>query len=127
MVMKESRRAMLKLLTSAAGAIVAAPRVFGQQSQVPIIPGMGQDASQPGTLGSTGEPPGLDPHKLTKMMLDENQKEMKKNVEKLFQLASELKQQVEKTDSTKVLSVSLVKKAQEIAKLAKQIEDRAKG
>jgi hypothetical protein len=34
---------------------------------------------------------------------------------------------VEKTDSTTVLSLAMLKKAEEIEKLAKQIKDRAKG
>jgi len=38
-----------------------------------------------------------------------------------------LKTEVEKTDSTSVLSIGMVKKAEEIEKLAKQIKDHAKG
>jgi hypothetical protein len=34
---------------------------------------------------------------------------------------------VEKTDATTVLSLGMVKKAEEIEKLAKQIKDHAKG
>ncbi|HUI74728.1 MAG TPA: hypothetical protein VLX32_07270 [Candidatus Acidoferrum sp.] len=64
---------------------------------------------------------------MTKAILEENQKNLKKDAEKLYKLASELKDQVEKTDSTTVLSLALVKKAEEIEKLAKQIKDRAKG
>ncbi len=42
-------------------------------------------------------------------------------------LASELKTEVEKTDSTTILSLAMLKKADEIEKLAKQIKDQAKG
>ncbi len=42
-------------------------------------------------------------------------------------MVSELKDQIEKTDSSSTLSVSVVKKAQQIEKLAKQIKDLAKG
>jgi hypothetical protein len=59
--------------------------------------------------------------------LEENEKDIKKKVEKLFQLATELKDEVDKTDSAKVLSVGMVKKAEEIEKLAKDIKSRAKG
>jgi len=48
-------------------------------------------------------------------------------VRKLYELASDLKNEVEKTDSTTILSVAMLKKADEIEKLAKQIKDRAKG
>ena len=53
-----------------------------------------------------------------KKILESNDKDMKKKVEQLYQLASELKEEVEKTDSSKVLSLNLVKKAEEIEKLA---------
>jgi hypothetical protein len=63
----------------------------------------------------------------SKAMLEANQKDIKKNIERLFQLASELKAQVEKTDSVQVLSVAMIKKAEEIEKLAKGIRSRAIG
>lgn len=68
-------------------------------------------------------PPKLDP----KLILEAHQKEIKKNVEKLFDLASELKAEVEKTDAVQVLSVGMLRKTEEIEKLAKEIRARAKG
>jgi hypothetical protein len=62
-----------------------------------------------------------------KVLLEENQKEIKKNVEKLYELASQLKEEVEKTDATTVLSLAMVKKADEIERLAHHIKERAKG
>jgi len=59
--------------------------------------------------------------------LEENEKDIKKKVERLFQLATELKDEVDKTDSVKVLSLAMLKKADEIEKLAKDIKSRAKG
>lgn len=63
----------------------------------------------------------------TKAILEENQKDIKKRVEKLFQLASDLKAEVEKTNSVQVLSVTMLRKAEEIEKLAHDIKVRAKG
>lgn len=63
----------------------------------------------------------------SKPVLEANQKDIKKSVERLFQLASELKAEVEKTDSVQVLSVAMLKKAEEIEKLAKEIRSRAIG
>jgi predicted methyltransferase len=63
----------------------------------------------------------------SKVALQENDKSIKKSVEKLFQLASELKAEVDKTDSVQVLSLAMVRKAEEIEKLAKDIKSRAKG
>ena len=62
-----------------------------------------------------------------KLLLEANQREMRKNVEKLYDLASELKAEVEKTDSVQVLSLGMVRKAEEIERLAKEIRNRAKG
>lgn len=60
-------------------------------------------------------------------LLKENQKNIKRDVERLADLAQELKQEVGKTDSADVLSLALVRKAEEIEKLAKAIKNRARG
>ena len=78
---------------------------------------------QPQQKEDESNQPKLDP----KLILEANQKEIKKNVERLYDLASELKAEVEKTDSVRVLSVGMLKKTDEIEKLAKEIRSRAKG
>jgi hypothetical protein len=55
------------------------------------------------------------------------QREIKGDVLKLYVLASELKEQVEKTDASSTLSLSMVKTAQQIEKLAKQIRNLSRG
>jgi hypothetical protein len=60
-------------------------------------------------------------------VLEENDKNMKKKVDRLFELATELKAEVDKTDSSKVFSLNLMKKAEEIEKLAREIKNRSKG
>jgi hypothetical protein len=85
-------------------------------SHIPQIP----DAS-----GSTGTddislPPRADP----KVQLKEGQKELRRDVDHLLQLAKDLKDESDKTPETDVLSLSLVKKAEDIEKLARQIRDR---
>ena len=67
------------------------------------------------------------PANASKAMLEERQKSIKKDVEKLYDLAAQLKTEVEKTDSTTTLSLAMLKKAEEIEKLARQIKDHAKG
>lgn len=59
--------------------------------------------------------------------LKRDQKQIKEDVEKLFTLAQGLKEQVEKTDSTNVLSLSFVENAKQIEKLAKQIRSLTVG
>jgi hypothetical protein len=56
----------------------------------------------------------------------QNEQEIRLEVQRLYAMASELKDELDKTNANQVLSVSLVKKAQDIEKLAKQIKDRAK-
>ena len=62
-----------------------------------------------------------------KKVLESNDKDIKTKVERLYFLANELRVEVEKTDSSKVLSMTLVKKAEEIEKLAHDIKNRSKG
>ncbi len=62
-----------------------------------------------------------------KPALEANQKEIKKSVERLYDLATELKAEVEKTDSVHVLSIAMLRKTDEIEKLAREIRSRAKG
>lgn len=48
-------------------------------------------------------------------------------MQKLYELATELKEHVDKSDASMVLSVSVVKKSQQIEKLAKHVKELAKG
>jgi type VI protein secretion system component VasK len=62
-----------------------------------------------------------------KALLEQRQKDIKKDIEKLFELATQLKAEVEKTDATTTLSLAMVHRAEEIEKLARQIKDNARG
>jgi hypothetical protein len=90
------------------------------QAPMPIKP-----APQEPRQGQDPDAPPLP--NLEKKVLEDNEKDMKKKVERLYELASELKDQVDKTDSTKVLSMDLLKKTEEIEKLARDIRNRSKG
>ena len=57
---------------------------------------------------------------------DERQKRLVSDTEKLLALATELHQDVEKTDKH-ILSVDVVKRAEEIEKLARSVKERMKG
>ena len=56
----------------------------------------------------------------------ERQKKLAEDTTKLLTLATELKEQVDKTNKD-ILSVDVIKKADEIEKLAKSVKDRMKG
>lgn len=69
-----------------------------------------------------------DPHqKLERMQIAnafiERQLALRRDTEKLLSLAAELKQNVDKT-SPNILSMDVIKKAQEIEKLAKSVKDK---
>jgi hypothetical protein len=87
-------------------------------------------ASTPTQKPVPGHPPEADVPLIPdpeKKILENNDKDMKKKVEQLYQLAKDLKDEVEKTDSTRVLSLDLVRKSEAIEKLAHDIRNRSKG
>ena len=57
----------------------------------------------------------------------QNQAQIRSDVDTLYALISDLKQEVSLTNSANVLSLSVVKKAKEIEKIAKQVKDLARG
>ena len=62
-----------------------------------------------------------------KQSLDQqNQLEIRLQVQRLYAMATELKDEVDNTNSNTVLNLAVLKRAQEIEKLARQIRDRAK-
>lgn len=71
--------------------------------------------------------PAFPPAATKKAILEQRQKDIKRDIEKLFDLATQLKTEVEKTDATTTLSLPMVKRAEEIEKLARQIKDNARG
>jgi len=101
-------------------AILRAQTERGQTKPTgrPSAPDPSPDADAPGARTEKSS---------TKIVLEANEKDIKKKIEKLFELATDLKAEVEKTDSSQVLSLAMVKKAEEIEKLAREIKTRAKG
>lgn len=61
-----------------------------------------------------------------KKELAQNQEKIREEVDRLFELATDLKAEVTRTDASLVLSATAVKKAHEIEKLAKDIKSRSK-
>jgi len=115
--MMESRRKLLIRLCTVGVPLGILARTVAAQFPVPPTPHHPDQKND--------EP--IVPKPDNKTILEANQKDIKKNVERLYQLASELKAEVEKTDSVQVLSVAMLRKAEEIEKLAREIKSRAKG
>ena len=114
----KNRRTFLGgLLISGVATRFAGAQAQGQNPKLPQDQKGGQDTTPENPLSPSAD----------KRILEENQKDIKKKVEKLYDLASELKAEVDKTDSSKVLSLNLVRKAEEIEKLARDIKNRSKG
>lgn len=118
--MLDTRRCFLNVL---AGAGTLA--LLGNAALAAQKPQTGRPIPNPAGDADDSDPfPAKSP---TKAMLEANEKDIKKNVDKLYQLVTDLKAEVEKTDSSQVLSLTLVRKAEEIEKLARDIKTRAKG
>ncbi len=120
--MQSSRRGLLLM------SLAVVPGIFVRFQDSPMQdPSRGKRRPDGSDDASNGPNPATLSAASSKAMLEERQKNIKKDVAKLYDLAAQLKTEVEKTDSTTVLSLAMLKKAEEIEKLAKQIKDRAKG
>jgi hypothetical protein len=118
--MQTGRRSFLSMIVVTFAAVRA---VFGGQRRSPLsgtphIP----DASR---SGSQGDEASWQKRNL-KEQLKENQKNLRRDADHLLQLAQELKDEADKTEQKDVLSLSLIHRAEEIEKLARQIKELAR-
>jgi hypothetical protein len=88
-----------------------------------------QKAQHPGQ----GEPPTPGEEELAKMKKgmekkanEQRQADLERDTDKLLQLATELKQYVDKSNKN-VLSIEVIKKCEEIEKLSRSVKDKMKG
>jgi len=125
--MSPSRRSLFSGIGTVLGILAVHPLVSafaasaGQTPQPLPSPHAPNPNYPPGLSGPDITPPDR------KKLDQQKQADVRADVEKLFGMVSELREQIQKTDSSSVLSVSVVRKAQQIEKLAKQIKDLAKG
>jgi hypothetical protein len=123
----------------AAGALVwIAAAGFTTRGQVNQFPTQGRQGTSTGgsqiptsrpaqpTLGPTTEVPSKIAIEQARSRNSERQKKLEDDTAKLLSLATELKEQVDKTNKD-IMSVDVIKKAEEIEKLAKDVKDRMKG
>jgi hypothetical protein len=121
----KKRSFIRQLLAWALGApfgllgIGAFAQMAGQQNPPNPAPGR----PNPGEPFPDNNAPKIDEKKILK----QNDETIKDDVEKLYDLASDLKKEVEKTDSVNVLSLPMIQKAEQIEKLAKQVKNLARG
>ena len=120
-----SRRGLMFALAAGAGALVSGSALYSHPQHPDIQPRPSPntpDPNHPWGLAGHGQPP-----RDSKTIAVQNQAEVKADVEKLYVLITELKEQVEKSDVNLTLPVSVVKKSHEIEKLAKHVKELAKG
>jgi len=123
--MQESRRTLLIGLAALAGAASLQAQNGGHPNPQPMpSPNAPTNPNAPAGLNNAGVGTG---DAKAKAIAEAHQKAVKDDVEKLYEMVSQLKQQVESTNLSSTLPVSLVKQAKEIEKLAKQIRENASG
>ena len=115
-------RLKLVVATLAMLAIYAATMLAAAQRPPQPIPS--PNAPNQSVPNGMNGPPIKDPD--AKVLDKQNQAEVKAEVEKLYALVFELREQMKQINGEATLSVNVVKKAQQIEKLAKDIKDRAK-
>jgi hypothetical protein len=114
-------------LSSMVVGLAAMGTLFAQDQQPQQGPEPSKVPSLPGS-DAAGKSPVDEPnfHPDPKAQLKENQRNAKRDAAQLLQLAQELKNEVDRTNQTDVLSLPLIRKAEEIEKLARQIRTLAR-
>jgi len=121
--MTETRRRMLTAFVGSAVFLPVKPFLGWLQDNSHVVKPHpypdGRDPSAPPVLDS---PSRVNP----KAIEMEREKEFRANVAKLYDLAAQLKEEVETTNTNSTLSLTVMKKAQQIEKLAKEIKNLAR-
>jgi len=106
------------------GQIVQQP--IQQPMQDPIQPRPGFPGSSHNPMDTPSPLDGSRAEQQEKARSTDRQKRLVADTDKLLALATDLKQQVDKTNQN-ILSVDVIKKADEIEKLAHSVKERMKG
>jgi hypothetical protein len=123
----------MRMLRAAVVGIIFLIGVSGSFSEGQLPPPFPPEQQSPplGRPGTEVSPigPALSPQmqeRLARSQNSERQKRLVADTDKLLALATQLKQEVDKTNRD-VLSVDVIKKADEIEKLAHSVKERMKG
>ena len=98
----------------------------GNQPPPPLQPNVMPDARDPRMTAPEDATTRSAAEKQARMRNDERQKRLVSDTEKLLQLATQLHSDVAKTDKN-VLSLDVIRRAEEIERLAHGVKDRMKG
>ncbi len=122
--MRETRRGFVMAMAAAA-CLISAEDGWPHAQYPPTPPPPPKPAETPNRAEIRSNPQATAAAR--RALLQQNEKEFREGVERLYQLTSELHEEVQKTATTEVLSISMVKKTEQIEKLAKMLKNRAKG
>ena len=122
--MRETRREFVIVLTAMAGVLATGGTEALTQDRKPTFPKPPAPADPQDKNRNNSAP---DTPAMNRAAMLRNEKEFREGVERLYQLSSELREELQKTTTTKVFSVRMYKKTEEIEKLAKQLKSKAKG
>ena len=100
-------------------AIVAMPTAFAEPGQQQPLPGIEQKPPEDAERARAEK-------EMAKQANQERQAGLKRDTENLLKLATELKQYVDKSNQN-VLSVDVIKKAEQIEKLAHSVKEKMRG
>jgi len=123
--MWETRRRFLVTLAAASCSVTTHGTVLSQadrKNHFPTPPAAAETqnpAEKDGTVS--------DPRSAKRAALKQNEKEFRAGVDRLYQLAGELKQEVDKTMTMEVFSVQMYKRTEEIERVAKLLKGKVKG
>lgn len=123
--MKKSRRYFLMALAALSPLALEDAVSFGQTTKrVPFpTPPPSAETQNPAEVQTSKQ----DSESAKRAALQQHEKEFRAGVARLYDLTNELKQDVDRTPTTDVFSVQMYKRMEEIAKLAKQLQGKAKG
>lgn len=114
--MYSSRRAFIGASLSLAASTALAR---AQQGPPPPFPPPPQQQPPP-------EPPTRNP-KRDRIILKANRESIGKDLARMSELVDDLQNQFKQNDTTEILSLDVIRKSEEIEKLAKQIKDLVRG
>jgi hypothetical protein len=120
-----SRRNLMLRFIAGAGVLAAGPALYSYAQRNTPQPIPSPNAPDPNFPPGINGPDIKPPDKRT--MDKQAQADVKADVEKLYALITELREEVQRSDVSSMLSLSVVNKAKQIEKLAKQVRERAKG
>ena len=125
--MPETRRRLLAAMTALIAGAVAKPSAFAAQMsphpQPMPSPNAPQNQNAPAGLDRAGVDAGEQKSRVSPLQWSQ----IKAEVDKLYQMASDFKDHVAQTNLASTLPLPLIKEAHQIEKLAKQIQEQMKG